>query len=148
MAFRHIRVLYITLVIINKDNSRTIRGVGVHGPTKPRLARSTYMSRAQLTSRMETQVWHLVLNMAVMLCLLYQGSNSGIQDELAKFSRCLVLSLNGLDPSRSPRPCPALIPSPNVISWIASISRRTTGHPRWAIPSCSCSATLAQRICT
>ena len=33
---------------------------------------------------METQVWHLVVIMAVMLCLIYYQSNSGMQDELAK----------------------------------------------------------------
>ena len=113
MAFRHIRVLYITLVIINKDNSRTIRGVGVHGPTKPRLARSTYMSRAQLTSRMETQVWHLVLNMAVMLCLLYQGSNSGIQDELAKFLLRQELQMSRPILKRA-RPIPITTPMPRA----------------------------------
>ena len=43
------------------------------------------MSRARPSSRMETQVWHLVVIMAVMLCLIYHQSYAGIQDELAEF---------------------------------------------------------------
>ena len=42
------------------------------------------MSRGKSSGRMETQVWHLVLIMVIMLSLIYHRSNMGIQDELAK----------------------------------------------------------------
>ena len=51
---------------------------------KWRLARSPYMSRGRSRGRMETQVWHLVVIMAIMLFVIYYQSNSGIRDELAK----------------------------------------------------------------
>ena len=45
------------------------------------------MSRAVPSGRMETRVWHLVIIMIVMLCLIYQESNLGIRGELAKLRK-------------------------------------------------------------
>ena len=61
---------------------------------------------------METQVWHLVVIMAVMLCLIYYQSNSGMQDELAKLRLRQELQMSRTVVKRA-RPIPITTPMPS-----------------------------------
>lgn len=67
-------------VIVDNKEIRPWYGLAI----KWYLTRSPYMSSGRSRGRMETQVWHLVLIMVIILGMIYHRSNMGIQDELAK----------------------------------------------------------------
>ena len=89
------------------------------------LARSPYMSRGRSRGRMETQVWHLVLIMVIVLSLIYHRSNTGIQDELAKLRLRQQLQMYRPAVKRA-RPIPIAMPMPSVIPYTSNASKKNS----------------------
>ena len=73
------------------------------------------MSRARPSGRMETQVWHLVVIMVIMLFVIYYQSNSGMQGELAKLRLRQQLQMSRPVVKRArPIPITTQMPSDNT----------------------------------
>ena len=89
------------------------------------MARSAYMSRGKSSGRMETQVWHLVLIMVIILGMIYHRSNMGIQDELAKLRLRQQLQMYHPAVKRA-RPIPIAMPMPSVIPDTSNASKKNS----------------------
>ena len=81
------------------------------------------MSRGRSRGRMETQVWHLVLIMVIILGMIYHRSNMGIQDELAKLRLRQQLQMSRPVVKRT-RPIPIVVQMPSDNATILSALAR------------------------
>ena len=74
---------------------------------------------------METQVWHLVVIMAVMLFVIYYQSNSGMRDELAKLRLRQELQMSRPVVKRA-RPIPIIASATSVIPDTSNPSKKNS----------------------